>query len=381
MTERTKPKKVCIVTGGGDAPGVNAAIRAFVHAAHRLSFEVVGARYGFEGLVKLDGLAPLGLEDVRGVLPKGGSFLGCSTQVNPFFVEDGGGVTHDAGPAIVDRLRSMGVEALVLIGGDGTMVAADRFMRLGMPTVGVPKTIDNDLADTEYTCGFDTAVQTATHAIDALHSTAEAHARVMIVEVMGRHAGAIALESGVAGGADVVLMPEVPYRIERVVAKIREREQLGRRFSIIVIAEGATPAGGVVETIEGARPGHLARLGGAGARLLHELEKKDLGHEIRLTVLGHLLRGGSPSAADRSLGTQVGAHAAELVHAGRFGRRVVVHGGDVTSIPLASEAKLHKKVDMRGPLARAARLVGIELGDEIVEPHSSTARSSSGIVR
>jgi 6-phosphofructokinase 1 len=340
-------------------------VRGFVHAARRLSIDVVGSRYGFEGLLDPQGLTPLSIEHVRGILPKGGCVLGCSTRLNPFFVVTGDGNTSDMGPAIVDRLRSSAIDALVLIGGDGTMVAAERFMRLGMPTIGVPKTIDDDLAGTHRTCGFDTAVENATHAIDALHSTAEAHARVMIVEVMGRHAGAIALHSGVAGGADVVLLPEIPYRVERVIAKIREREALGMRFSIIVVAEGAIPAGGDLPMLEAGRAGHLPRLGGAGARLLHDLEAAGIGHEIRLTVLGHVLRGGSPSAADRNLGTLVGTYAAELCHRKAFGQRIVVSDGEVATIPLASEATLHKRVDVRGPLANAARLVGIELGDEV----------------
>lgn len=355
-------RRVCLVSGGGDAPGVNAIVRGFVHAAHRLSLEVVGSRYGFEGLLDPHELTPLNIEHVRGILPKGGCFLGCSTRVNPFFVPTKDGGTRDMGPAVVDRLRSSRIDALVLIGGDGTMVAADRFMKLGMATLGVPKTIDNDLSETEWTCGFDTAVENATRAIDALHSTAEAHARVMIVEVMGRHAGAIALHAGMAGGADVILIPEIPYQHDRVVAKIREREALGMRFSIIVIAEGASPAGGGVPTLEGGRPGHLPRLGGAGARLLQDLEAAGLGHEIRLTVLGHLLRGGSPSAADRKMGTMVGTYAAELCREGIAGRRIIVREGGVTSIPLASETALHKRVDVHGPFARAARLVGIELG-------------------
>lgn len=361
---RQSTRRACLVSGGGDAPGVNAVVRGFVHAAHRLDFEVVGSRYGFEGLLDPRGLIPLTLEDVRGILPKGGSTLGCSTRINPFFLAGADGRTRDLGPAIVDRLRSSAIDALVLIGGDGTMVAAERFGKLGMPVVGVPKTIDNDLAGTERTCGFDTAVETATHAIDALNSTAEAHARVMIVEVMGRHAGAIALHAGAAGGADVILIPEIPYRLERVVAKIRERESLGMRFSIVVIAEGASPAGGRAPTIESGRPGHLSRLGGAGARLLSELEAAGTGHEIRLTVLGHLLRGGSPSAADRNLGTLVGTYAAELCQRGVFGHRVVLRDGGVTSIPLTSEASLHRSVDDRDPLVHAARLVGTEFGDE-----------------
>jgi 6-phosphofructokinase 1 len=344
---------------------VNAILRGFVHTARGFGLEVLGSRYGFEGLVNPAGLVPLTVADVRGILPLGGCMLGCSTRVNPFFVDGGHERPTDRGPLIVEHLRALGVEALVLIGGDGTMLAAERFEALGMPCVGLPKTIDKDLGQTEITCGFDSAVETATRAVDALHSTAEAHARVMLLEVMGRNAGFIALHAGVAGGADVILIPEIPYRLERVVAKIRERERLGLRFSLIVVAEGARPAGGDVLEVEGGRPGHLPRLGGASARLLQELEAQNLGHEIRLTVLGHLQRGGSPSAFDRNLGMQLGSYGAELCSRKEYGRRVVVRGGKLRSIPLlgSGEAARHTAVDVDDGLARTARLAGVELGE------------------
>jgi 6-phosphofructokinase 1 len=359
----SSPRRVCLLSGGGDAPGVNAIVRGFVHAAGRLAIDVLGSRYGFEGLTDPAGIAPISLSDVRGILPKGGCVLGCSTRLNPFFIGDDRGA-RDLGPAIVDRLRSIGAEGLVLVGGDGTMLAAERFTTLGMGCIGIPKTIDNDLGQTDLTCGFDSAVETVTRAIDALHSTAEAHARVMVVEVMGRNAGFIALNAGVAGGADVILVPEIPYRLERVIQKLREREALGLRFSIVVIAEGARPLGGGVLEVEHGRPGHLPRLGGAGARLLRELEQAELGHEIRLTVLGHLQRGGTPSAFDRNLGTQLGTYAAELCGRREYGRRIVVQSGKVASIPLTTDGErlLHKRIDVDGSLARAARLIGIELG-------------------
>jgi 6-phosphofructokinase 1 len=359
--------RVLIVTGGGDAPGLNAILRAFVHASRTASIEVLGCRDGLEGLLDPARIVPLGIEDVRGILPRGGSILGCSTRTNPFYVREKGSedAPIDLGPPTVERLRADGIDALALIGGDGTMVAASRFARIGMPTVGIPKTIDKDLGETEATCGFDTAVTWGVRAIDALHSTAEAHSRVMIVEVMGRSAGFIALTAGVAAGADVILIPELPYRVERVVQKIRERESLGRRFTIVVISEGARPAGGDVLEVEGARPGHLARLGGAGERLVRQLEAADLGHEVRLTVLGHVQRGGSPSPFDRTLGTQLGAHGAQLCAEGRFGRMVVWRAGCATSVPLpspADEGRLHARVDLNGPLVDAARRIGIELG-------------------
>ncbi len=376
---RGRPLRVCLLSGGGDAPGVNAIVRGFVHAARHLSIEVLGSHYGFEGLMAPDGIRPLGLSDIHSILPKGGCILGCSTRVNPFFMGERAGEPRDHGPVVVDRLRALGIEALVLIGGDGTMLAADRFTRLGMGCVGIPKTIDNDLGQTDITCGFDSAVETATRAIDALHTTAEAHARVMLLEVMGRNAGFIALHAGLAGGADVILIPEMPYRLERVIAKIREREALGLRFSIVVVAEGARPFGGDVLELERGRPGYLARLGGAGARLLRELEGAALGHEVRLTVLGHLQRGGSPSAFDRNLGSRLGTYAAELCAQGRLGRRIVAQDGKVTSIALASdEATLHRRVDPDGSLLHTARLVGIELGDRCLETQGRRPVEATG---
>jgi len=380
-----RPRRVCLLSGGGDAPGVNAILRGFVHAARHYSMDVLGSRYGFEGLTAPDGIQPLSLEDIRGVLPKGGCVLGCSTRINPFFASRDGGDPTDLGPVIAERLRTLGVDVLVLIGGDGTMLAAERFTQLGVACVGVPKTIDNDLAETELTCGFDSAVQTATHAVDALHSTAEAHARVMILEVMGRNAGFIALHAGLAGGADVVLIPEIPYRIERIVAKVREREQLGLRFTIIVVAEGAAPVGGDVLAVEGGRPGHMPRIGGSGARLLRELEDARTGHEVRLTVLGHLQRGGSPSAFDRNLGTELGTFAAELCRRGESGCRIVVRGDRLATIPLVARtvAARHKRVDTNGTTARAAWLVGIELGEsgEAAQARAFRARARDWFAR
>jgi 6-phosphofructokinase 1 len=343
---------------------VNAIVRGFVHGAHGHSIEILGSQYGFEGLLDPNGLRPLAVADVHGILPKGGCLIGCSTRFNPFFTARGhGSATADAGPAIVDRLKSLGIDALVLIGGDGTTLASERFTALGMDCISISKTIDNDLGETDVSCGFDSAVETATHAVDALHSTAEAHARVMLLEVMGRNAGFIALHAGVAGGADVILIPEVPYRLERVLEKLRAREALGLRFSIVVVAEGARPFSSSVLEVEAGRPGHLPRLGGAGARLLQELESSDLDHEVRLTVLGHVQRGDSPTAFDRILGTQLGSFAAELCRDRNYGRRVVVQRGRITSIPLEREVVPHKRVDADGSLMRAARSVGIEFGE------------------
>jgi 6-phosphofructokinase 1 len=292
MDELRSPLRVCLLTGGGDAPGLNAAVRAFVHAATRRSILVCASHFGFEGLLGREQTLPLRIEDVRGILPRGGSILGCSTRSNPFALSLGDGA-RDATDTLRARLAELGIAALVLAGGDGTMSIAARLADSGVRCVGIPKTIDGDLGGTEQTCGLDSAVETATRAVDALHSTAEAHQRVMIVEVMGRHAGWIALHAGIAGGADAVLIPEIPYDPARVVAKIRERESLGLRFSIVVIGEGARPVGGATSEIEHEQPGRLARLGGAGERLARELDAGRLGHDVRVTVLGHLQRGGT----------------------------------------------------------------------------------------
>lgn len=349
---------VCLVTGGGDAPGLNAAVRAFYHAAHARSVRISASRYGFEGLLGRSEIVPVGIGDVQGILPRGGSVLGCSTVSNPFTRSS----SADAARVVRDRLAELGLDALVLAGGDGTMSIARQLSARGVPCIGIPKTIDGDLPGTERTCGLDTAVAMATCAIDALHSTAEAHRRVMIVEVMGRNSGWIALESGLAGGADVILIPEIPYDPARVVAKVRDREALGRRFSIVVIGEGARAIGGTVHQIEPAEHGGPPRLGGAGEQLARELVTRNLGHEVRVTVLGHLQRGHAPTASDRLLGTRCGAHAAELCAEGRFGRMVVIRGGEIDSIPLSEVAEGCRCVDPAGSLVRCARAIGIELG-------------------
>ncbi len=357
-----RPLRVCLLTGGGDAPGLNAAIRAFVHAASRQSVLIHGSHYGFEGLIGREALAALRIEDVRGILPKGGSILGCSTRSNPFSlpVDDSG--ANDATDLLWRRLRELGIGALVLAGGDGTMAIAARLGQLGIPCVGIPKTIDGDLGGTEETCGLDSAVETATRAIDSLHSTAEAHQRVFVVEVMGRYAGWIALEAGIAGGADAILIPEIPYDINRVVAKIAERDSFGLRFSIVVIGEGARALGEDPSEIEHAHRGRPERLGGAGERLAQELRARNLPHDIRLTVLGHLQRGGTPTAHDRLLATRLGVHAAELCAQGQFGRMVCLRGGRVDSMAIEEACRMPARVQPGHDLLRCAGLLGIDLG-------------------
>lgn len=353
------PLRVCLLTGGGDAPGLNAAVRAFVHAATRLGLFVYASHYGFEGLLGRETVVPLRLEDVRGLLPRGGSVLGCSTRSNPFATAAD---ASQAGAMLRSRLDELHIDALVMAGGDGTMAIAGRLEELGIRCVGIPKTIDGDLGGTDLTCGIDTAVETATRAIDALHSTAEAHQRVMIVEVMGRNAGWIALRSGIAGGADAVLIPELPYDPRRVVAKVREREGLGLRFSIVVVGEGAAAVGETESEVEAAHAGQPARLGGTGERLAHELRERGIGHDVRVTVLGHLQRGGTPTAFDRLLATRFGTHAAHLCAERRFGRMVSLRDGRVDSVSIADANRSSSRVDPSGELVACARAIGIELG-------------------
>jgi ATP-dependent phosphofructokinase / diphosphate-dependent phosphofructokinase len=364
--------RVCLLTGGGDAPGLNAVIRGFVRRAVQLGIDVYGSQDGFEGLVEPGRVVHLTLDSVRGILQRGGSILGCSNRSNPFHYVarkdrmrphgDPAPPSLDQSAVVTERLREHAVDVLVLAGGDGTMELAHRFSQLGVACVGIPKTIDNDLLATDQTFGFDTAVNTATAAIDALHSTAASHERVMILEVMGRYTGWIALHAGLAGGADVILIPEIPYDVTRVVGKIREREGHGLPFTIVVVAEGARPVGGAFAEVEAGTTTHLPRLGGAGERLLYELAACNVEHEVRVTVLGHLQRGGTPSAFDRVLGTRMGIHAADLCAAGAFGQMVCLRGTAIAAAPIEDAVGRPKLVDPNGQLVAAARGVGIELG-------------------
>jgi 6-phosphofructokinase 1 len=362
MEDSSRALRVCLLTGGGDAPGLNAAVRAFVHAAARRNLLVCASHFGFEGLLGGEELVPLRIQDVRAILPRGGSILGCSTKSNPFAAGMGGPASVEATGKLKARLREFGIDCLVLAGGDGTMAIARGLGELGIDCIGIPKTIDGDLGGTDATCGLDTAVETATRAVDALHTTAEAHQRVMVVEVMGRNAGWIALRSGIAGGADVVLIPEFEYELPRVIAKIHERESLGLRFSIVVIGEGARAKGELSSEVEPSLLGRPPRLGGAGERLARELTAQRIGHEVRVTVLGHLQRGGIPTAFDRLLGARYGAHAAELCQNRRFGRMVCLSGGHVESIPIAEACEARARIDLQTDIVSCARALGIELG-------------------
>ena len=330
--------KVAILTGGGDCPGLNAVIRGVVRRGAEQGQEFVGVRDGWKGL-RDDDLFPLPPDAVRGILHLGGTILGTS-RTNPF--------KRDDGPQqVLDCLARHGVDAVVAIGGEDTLGVANRFHGLGMRVVGVPKTIDNDLSGTDYTFGFDTAVSIATEAIDRLHSTAESHHRILVCEVMGRHAGHIALHSGLAGGADVILIPEVPVNLDRVCEHLRRRNESGRPFSIVVAAEGAQIERGRDETqsAELDEFGHV-RLGGIGAFLAQEIERRT-GFETRSTVLGHIQRGGTPTARDRVLATRYGVFAADLVHERRFGMMAALHGDEIVAIPLAEATKELKLVDPR----------------------------------
>jgi ATP-dependent phosphofructokinase / diphosphate-dependent phosphofructokinase len=319
--------RIGVLTGGGDCPGLNAAIRAIVRKGiDRYGHAIVGFRDGWRGpLERLHD--ELSIESTRGILPRGGSILG-SSRTNPF--------KRDDGPArIKETLESLRLDGVIAIGGEDTLGAGARLHdEEGVPVIGVPKTIDNDLGATDMTFGFDTAVHVATEAIDRLHTTAESHNRVMVVEVMGRHAGWIALHSGLAGGADVILIPERPFDIDEVCGLIRRRHSRGRYFSIVVTAEGAIPKEGTMEVVEGPRDefGH-ARLGGIGQRLEREIEQRT-GYETRATVLGHTQRGGSPTAFDRVLATRLGIGAIDAAAGGQWGTMPAVHGDRVELVPL-----------------------------------------------
>lgn len=355
-----------ILTGGGDCPGLNAVIRAAVRTAIKNGMQVYGIEDGFDGLLRKQ-VRRLMPGHVKGILQLGGTILGTTNRLNPFRypVRRGAELLEvDRSGEVVANFRSLGFDALIAIGGDGTLGIAERFHRKGIPTVGVPKTIDNDIPATVITFGFDTAVSTATDALDKLHSTAESHKRVMVVELMGRHAGWIALHSGVAGGADVILIPEIPFDVEKVCGKIRERERRGREFSIVVVAEGAAPKGGAQRTKRKLEPGREALLGGVAEWLAREIEGRT-GKETRSIVLGHLQRGGTPTTFDRLLGTRFGAAAMRLVAEGRFGKMVALDPPEIRAVSLRRAVGRGKirTVPLDSDVIRSARDLGIGFGD------------------
>jgi 6-phosphofructokinase 1 len=364
-------KRVAIMTGGGDCPGLNAVIRAAVRVGKdHYGWEILGVEDAFSGLVDLDYRSPHGnlwleVSDVRGILARGGTILGTSNRSDPFhYVVEGENGKHetDVSDTVMKNFRALDLDALISIGGDGSMRIAKQFMDKGMNIVGVPKTIDNDLGCTDQTFGFDTAVGVAMEALDRLRDTADSHDRVMLIEVMGRDAGWIALTAGIAGGADVILLPEIPYEIEVIAKVITDRRAHGVNYSLIVVAEGARPGGGGASVLE-KQLGEMPRLMGAAHRLAQGLQ----GHvdaDMRVTVLGHLQRGGSPSSFDRVLATRYGVAAAELIARGQFGKMVALRSGEIVAVDIADAIVAPKLVDPHGQIVEQARMVGVCFGDE-----------------
>lgn len=362
--------RIALTTGGGDAPGLNAVIRAVVVSAHQRGWEVVGIRDGYNGLLDPgryeEPVVKLGREAVRGITHLGGTILGTTNRGNPLryptLGPEGSLVEVDRCSEVVEALKAQEIEAMICLGGDGSMEIAARLHELGVRVIGVPKTIDNDLDGTFVTFGFDTAVSFATECIDRLHSTAEAHQRILVVEVMGRYAGWIALHSGLAGTADVILLPEIPYATEAIARKIHERNEAGRHFTIVVVAEGAHPSGGAASVIA-REVGRAERLGGAGQRLTAELEQL-CGQEARCVVLGHLLRGGSPTATDRLISLRFGAAAVRALEQGHSGVLVALDPPQVRYIPLADCTHRCKVVPVDCDTVQTARDLGVFFGDE-----------------
>jgi 6-phosphofructokinase 1 len=359
-------KRIGILTGGGDAPGLNAVIRAAVKTAIRMyGCEVLGIRDGYDGFVDEKGIIPLTLNDVRGILPRGGTILGAANRGNPYarkVIRDGKEIILDVSDGIVRGIERLQLDALLVLGGDGTLRIAHELYQKGVPVIGVPKTIDNDIGGTDITFGFDTALSIATEAIDRLHTTAESHHRVMILELMGRDAGFIALHSGIAGGADVILIPEIPFKYDVVVAKIRQRVENGTLFSILAISEGAKPTGGERIYSRAGNEMYVPRLGGISQLVGEYIESQ--GFETRVTVLGHLQRGGTPTAFDRWLATRYGAAAVRLAAQEKFDCMVALRSGKIIDISLEEALAVPKRVDIDGDAVITARGMGISFGDE-----------------
>jgi 6-phosphofructokinase 1 len=354
-------KRIGILTGGGDCPGLNAVIRAAVRTAIRdYDFDVLGIQFGFEGLLTNSAI-PLSLEAIRGILPKGGTLLRTTNRGNPFeypAFENGAWTCVDRSAEVVEHIQKLQLDGIIAIGGDGTLKIALKLCDMGIPMVAVPKTIDNDLAATDYTFGFMTAVAVATDAVDRLHTTAESHDRVMILEVMGRNAGWIALYSGLAGGADIILIPEIAYTAENVIQSIREREQEGANFDLIVVAEGAKRVGGEEAYVDR----RSRRLGGIAYQVAEDIARH-IDHEIRVTVLGHVQRGGSPIAFDRILASRFGKAAADLLGQKRFGCMVALRGDEIVDVAIKDAVSKMKYVDPDGQMVMTARSLGVSFGD------------------
>ena len=345
-----------ISTGGGDAPGLNAVIRAAVKSAIlKHNWKVIGIPDGFDGLIFPDRARELTLQSVSGILPRGGTILGTTNRGNPFeyvTTENGVDLKRDISKQVIENAKKLGIDAVITIGGDGSQTIALELFRKGLNVVGVPKTIDNDLGATEITFGFDTALTTATDAVDKIHTTAESHHRIMVVEVMGRDAGWIALEAGMAGGAHVILIPEIPFSIKAICEHVKQREEQGKPFTIIVVAEGVQ----LEQWKEQRRTGSVAnRIGDAVAA--------GTGKEVRVSVLGHIQRGGSPTPFDRILGTRFGVAAVDLIARGEFGKMVCLRNERIDAVEIAQAIHQLKRVDPNGELVHAARSIGMCFGD------------------
>jgi ATP-dependent phosphofructokinase / diphosphate-dependent phosphofructokinase len=355
-----------ISTGGGDAPGLNAVIRSAVLSAVNRNWEVLGIKRGFAGLLGDDDVVSLTRESVRGIAHMGGTILRTTNRGNPFSYPrkraDGTYEEIDRSDELIANARQLGIDAIITIGGDGSLGIAEKLAAKGMRMVGVPKTIDNDVAGTITTFGFDTAVNTALEAIDKLHTTAESHDRVIVIEVMGRHAGFIALHAGLAGTADVILIPEIPYDLDKVAQKIIARDKAGRGFSIVVVAEGAVPIGGEESILGPSLPGQDRRVGGIAGRIAYALQQIT-GKETRSLVLGHLQRGGQPTGYDRLLSTRFGAAAVRAVEDGKWGHMVALQSPHIVTVPIKDVLQEVKRVDPSHDVVRTARETGISFGD------------------
>ncbi|MFN8412168.1 MAG: ATP-dependent 6-phosphofructokinase [Anaerolineales bacterium] len=359
-------KRIGILTGGGDAPGLNAVIRAAVKTAiNEYGCEVFGIKESYDGFIVEGGVIPLDMEEVRGILPRGGTILGTANRGNPYtrkVIRDGQEVTINVKEEILKGIEKLKLDALLVLGGDGTLASAHDLYLKGVPIIGVPKTIDNDINGTEITFGFDTALNIATEALDRLHTTAESHNRVMVVELMGRDAGFITLNAGISGGADVILIPEIPFKFDSVLEKIRARKEQGRKFSLLAVSEGAKPLGGAQSISRQGDEVYVPRLGGIGQAVADYIDKQ--GFESRVTVLGHVQRGGTPTAFDRGLATRYGAAAVRLAATGGFDRMVALRSGKITDIPLEEAIATPKRVKLSDDAVVTARNIGIYFGDE-----------------
>ena len=357
-------KKIALLTGGGDCPGLNAVIRAVVKSSLNQGWKVYGVLQGFSGFLEPESkIIEMNEESVRGIIHIGGTILGTTNRANPFeYVEDG--ETKDVSSRVKENFEKLGLDALICIGGDGTLSIANKFSQMGVPVIGIPKTIDNDLASTVITFGFDTAVNNATDALDKLHSTAESHERVIVVELMGRYAGWITLNAGVSGGADVILIPEIPFTMESVCKKIESRYQNGRNFAIVAVAEGAKPQGRdeVFAESEGEEGRQEVLLGGIGEWVAKEIRSRTK-RDTRTLKLGHLQRGGTPTTFDRLLSTRFGAAAVRLIEEKNFGTMVALDPPNVIPVPLEEAIRNNKQVEPDSDVVISARQIGISFGD------------------